>query len=269
MKNKILYSVICLLVVVIVIAVIGCRYYLFPIQQNSTVSEVALATTTAKQIPQIYNPGESVTQTIDSRQKFFRIRNAIPTEEGVSTSTTGVAGEYSYLFEEKRDPNISNIVGYFAHGAFAWYVPNWLANNWEVKPFGTEGMIFNPKVRASFDDFSDIIFSVSTSTELNNAENLHFTMLNNIPKDEIIISEVLLNKAMKDMISVQMENSTRIYHIAAYTADFKHISDLYFMDGNGRTLDLRFETKASIYPQFSNKIRDMVEGIGELKLPQG
>lgn len=202
----------------------------------------------------------------------------------IATSTIGTVasstlqnfdrGQYSYLFEANRELNTTNIVGYFAHGAFAWYVPDWLVNNWEMKPFRSEGMIFSPKVRVTPAagqqyDFSDIEFDVSTSTELINAYALYLTLLNDIPKDEIIISEVLLNKSATDMISIQMENSTRIYHITAYTRDFERITDIYFMDGNGKTLDLRFEAKASIFSQFSDKIRDMVEGVGELKSPQG
>ncbi len=191
-----------------------------------------------------------------------------------SSSPKATQSPYSYLFVGSRDANTSNIVGYFAHGAFAWYVPDWLVTNWEMKPFRAEGMIFSPKVRTAPTtglqyDFSDIEFDVSTSTELNNANNMYQTMLGAIPKNEIIISEVLLNKSTADMVSIQMENNTRIYHITAYTGDFKRISDIYFMDGNGKTLDLRFETKADIFPQFSDKIRDMVEGIGELKAPQG
>lgn len=191
-----------------------------------------------------------------------------------SNDSRNIEGSYSYLFEENEESNTSNIVGYFAHGAFAWYVPNWLVNNWEMKPFRTEGMMFSPKVRATplpgqQYDFSDIEFDISTSTELNNAYNFYLTTLNSIPKDEVIINEILLNKSTMDMVNIQMENNTRIYHITAYTRDFKRITDIYFMDGNGKTLDLRIETKKEIFSQFSNKIRDMVEGIGELKAPQG
>ncbi len=277
MKNKILYTVIFLLVV-IVFLLIGSIHYISFVNKQSVVNEIATTTTDLIQIsktniveqtPQVHKSGESFSEVIDSQQKFFRIRNVAPTYDGITASTTNIQGKYSYLFEEKRDQNISNIVGYFAHGAFAWSVPNWLANNWVMGKYGSEGMKFTPKVRENYDDFSDIIYDVSTSTESNNAENIYLTMINDIPKNEMIISEIILNKATKDMISIQMENSTRIYHIAAYTGDFKHITDLYFMDGNGKTLDLRFEASVTAYPQFSDKIRDMVEGIGELKLPQG
>jgi hypothetical protein len=178
-------------------------------------------------------------------------------------------GSFSYLFEENRELNTSNIVGYFGGGAFAWYVPDWLVNNWEMKPFRGQGMIFTPKVQNDSGDYFHITFDVSTSTELNNAANVIYTKQSYIPKDEIIIQEVLLNKHSGDMLSLQIEADTRIHHLTAYTRDFRRITDMYFMDGNGKTLEITFEARAEIFPQFSNKIRDLVEGIGELKSPQG
>jgi len=256
MKNK---TTICLLIILIVIITAFISWNIFSINYISEpISSIIPISDKLDTTPAI------------SRNGGNEIQSSLTQPEPAESQTMS----YAYLFEVNREMNTSNIVGYFAHGAFAWYVPDWLVSNWEMKTFRTEGMIFSPKVRATpvsgqQYDFSDIEFDVSTSTEINNAENLYLTMLNNIPKDEIIINEVVLNKSTIDMISIQMENSTRIYHITAYTRDFKRISDLYFMDGNGKTLDLRFETKADIFPQFSNKIRDMVEGIGELKSPQG
>ena len=188
----------------------------------------------------------------------------------VSASTTeNQIKSFSYLFEYKREPNTSNIVGYFGRGAFAWYVPDWLLNNWEMKQFKDQGMEFDPKIRDDIEDFSNITFDVSTSTELLNAENLAYTEQSNIPKDEIITNEVLLNKHAGDMISMQIETDTRIYHITAYTRDFRRITDMYFMDGNGKTLEVVFEARSEFFPQFADRIRDLVEGIGELKPPQG
>ncbi len=218
-------------------------------------------------------------ESVDAPTKYVRVRrvpvssstDSIPPTTTVNSPNQNInTNPYSYLFEEKKDANTSNIVGYFAYGAFIWYVPNWLVSNWDMKPFRSEGMIFSPKIRENYDEFSDIIFSVSTSTESNNAENVYLTIFNSIPKDEIIINEILLSKGNSDgIINIQMENNTRIYHITAYTRDFKHISDLYFMDGNGKTLDLRFEARTDVFDYFSYKIRDMVEGIGGFKVPQG
>ncbi len=192
------------------------------------------------------------------------------TSTPISTSTTeSKTKSFAYLFDEKREANTSNVVGYFASGAFAWYVPDWLMNNWQMKDYGNQGMIFTPKVRDNVEDFSDITFDVSTSTELTNAENMAYTEEVNIPKDEIITDEVLLNKHNGGMISMQIETDTRIHHIVAYTRDFRRITDMYFMDGNNKTLNIVFESKAEYFPQFSDKIRNLVEGIGELKSPQG
>ena len=193
-----------------------------------------------------------------------------PTDSIESDASPSVTvRSYAYLFEEERRSMTSNIVGYFGYGAFAWYVPDWLANNWDMSKFGEQGMVFKPKIRENADDFSDIILEVSTSTELNNAENLVYTKRLNIPKDEIIINEVLLNKHTGDVLGIIIETNTRIYHLVTYTGNFRRITDMYFMDGNGKTLQVTFETKAEIFSEFSNKIRNLVEGIGELKSPQG
>ena len=71
------------------------------------------------------------------------------------------------------------------------------------------------------------------------------------------------------MIKLIIETDTRIYHIIDRDADGIHTRDTYYMDGNGKTLVITFEAKSSIFSQFTDKIRDMVEGIGETKSPQG
>ncbi len=278
-----------IIIAVTLVVIAACAYLIVTTTTGSTQAPPAISyeSTTSTPVAEtavkpavasstVYDSGATVTAPIDSGKQFYRVRNvATSTSSGGTTASTttgsqdGMEGPYSYLFKNTREAMTSNIVGYFAHGAFAWYVPDWLVNNWQMKPFRAEGMIFAPKVRENIEDFSDIIMDVSTSTELLNAESLYYTMIQDIPKNEVITDETLLNKTAGDMITMQMETDTRIRHIVAYTRDFRRITDFYFMDGNGKTLQITFETKADIFPQFSDKIRDFVEGIGELKVPQG
>ena len=185
----------------------------------------------------------------------------------IATSTPSQV--YSDLFVGKREVMTSNVVGYIDYGAFAWYVPDWLLTNWSLSEGGAKGMVFTPKVRNNPDDFTDISFDFASSTELYNAENLYQTRLDTASKSDIISDEVLLNKNANDMIKLIIETDTRIYHIIDRDADGIHTRDTYYMDGNGKTLVITFEAKSSIFSQFTDKIRDMVEGIGDTKSPQG
>lgn len=191
---------------------------------------------------------------------------------GTSTSPDTVANQnksYAYLFEGNRNANTSNIVGYFGNGAFAWYVPDWLVTNWKMVSYGSQGMVFVPLVRDDPNYFTDISFTVSSSTELYNAENLYQTRLDTARKSDLILHEVLLNQHEGDMISMQIETDTRIYHIIDMDGDGIHMRDAYYIDGNGKTVVIMLEAKSDIFPQFTDKIRNMVEGIGELKSSQG
>ena len=177
--------------------------------------------------------------------------------------------DFSYLFKENREPMTGNIVGYFGSGAFAWYVPDWLAENWTISKASKtdENMTITPKVRQDATDFSDIVFTVRPSTETFNALGLYDQDRKSVLASTLIINEVLLNKPTEGETTIVMENDTRIYHIQETMAD--RIRDVYYIDGNGKTLVINFDAKATVYPQFSTKIRNMVEGIGELIAPQG
>ena len=48
----------------------------------------------------------------------------------VDSTNNSQLKSYAYLFQHKENPYIGNTVGYFAHGAFLWYVPDWLPDNW-------------------------------------------------------------------------------------------------------------------------------------------
>ena len=184
-------------------------------------------------------------------------------------ATTTVAQQYSDLFVAKRENMTSNIVGYFGYGAFAWYVPDWLITKWKMSSHDNGSMTFTPQVRNNPDDFSDITFTIATSTELFNANNLYQSKLDAVSKSDLVSNEVLLNKNEDDMIKLQLETDTRIYHVIYKDTDGIHTIDTYFIDGNGKTVVITFKAKSEIFSQFTDKIRDMVEGIGEAKSPQG
>ncbi len=172
----------------------------------------------------------------------------------------------SYLFEsEPRNPTYSNIVGYFAGGAFAWYVPDWLVENWKIdNSVNNSGMLFTPKEPISNSPISDIAINVSTSTEDFNAETLFEKekLLGNV-----IIAEILLNKHAEGDITLIIETTTRIYHVQSERGGRVH--EMYFMDGNNKTAQILFSSDKENFQSYVTKIRDMVEGIGEAKSPQG
>ena len=130
-------------------------------------------------------------------------------------------------------------------------------------------MVFTPLVREDPTDFTDISFTVSTSTESNNAQNLYETRLGTMRKSDLVLNEVVLNKHADGTLRMQIETDTRIYHIVDLDSDGIHTRDSYYIDGKDRTLVVMFEARSEIFGEFANKIRNMVEGIGELKVPQG
>jgi hypothetical protein len=185
--------------------------------------------------------------------------------------TEALTASYSYLFAAHPEPHTGNIVGYFAGGAFGWYVPDWLFENWTgpgstTTPDGS--MVFAPKTKSPSDPaLSPITFTVKPSSETFNAASLYDDALNSHDSTKIIINEILLSKHGEGGTTIVMETGTRIYHVQKEFSGT--IEDLYFIDGNGKTLELSFVSDADIFPQFSEKIRDLVEGIGEIKPIQG
>lgn len=174
-----------------------------------------------------------------------------------------------YLFDEKpvntgKPYGYSNVVGYFARGAFAWYVPGWLEEDWFINNNANdEGMTITPKKPITNSPISDIVLTVSTSTETFNAATLFEFQKENA----LITSEVLLNKHTEGGVTILIETNTRIYHVQKEVGE--RIVDLYFMDGNNMTLSVSFSALKEYFPAVAPKIREMIQGIGEVKGPQG
>jgi hypothetical protein len=187
-----------------------------------------------------------------------------------NTTASPSPASYAYLFTSQREANTSNIVGYFGYGSFAWYVPDWLVQNWTLQSSKTsQDMTFVPNQRSNATDFSDIVFTVSTSTELNNAASLYDAAVASAGPSHVavLVNEVVLNKHSADTLKLMIGTDTRIYHTEV--SDGGQIRDTYYLDGNNKTLMVTFSARADIFDQFSDHIRNMVEGIGEAKAPQG
>lgn len=160
----------------------------------------------------------------------------------------------------------SNIVGYFASGNFFFYVPQWVPDNWRIINIPDGGMRLTLKDVNSV-DFSDIVISVSTTTERNNAETLYSKDASTADKaacisgsrcevreegSSIISSEILLSRV----------GDTRIYHIAEELSNGT-IEDTFYIDGNKMTATITFSATKESYPVYENKIREFVQGIGK------
>lgn len=159
----------------------------------------------------------------------------------------------------------SNIVGYFAEGAFVWYVPDWLIENWEMKQYQDRGytITFTPKEEIDLKKVTQISFYYEPSSETFNAA----TMYDESSSNKVLIKEILLSQHKQGTLQILIEPETRIYHLQEESINM--ISDLYMMDGNGYTLRINFSADKEIFNRYANKIRDMVEGISESKAPQG
>ena len=189
----------------------------------------------------------------------------------VDSTNNSQLKSYAYLFQHKENPYIGNTVGYFAHGAFLWYVPDWLPDNWhEVSRDDSGSMTWAPNVREDPYVFSNIEFYVATSTETFNAAYLYDKdQSTSMGSYQVSFKEVLMNKTSGGTLVLPIETSTRIYHVMGTNFDGSQTSDTYYLDGGNKTLRILFTADTDIISQFENNIRDMVERIGGLNIPQG
>ncbi len=178
---------------------------------------------------------------------------------------------FDYLFEvnqETRNTLSGNahIVGYLAHGAFAWYVPEWI-ENWKIKEIegdpDNQGMILTPREYIENSPISDITIYIATSTERFNAE----TLFENQKDAGVVMSEVLLSQHVEGGITIVTESNTRIYHVQVRDRD--KMTDIYYLNGNNKTASISFSSDRENFLKYSAKIRGLVEGMGELREPQG
>lgn len=175
--------------------------------------------------------------------------------------------DYNYLFESATTSSeYSNVIGTLAYESFAWYVPDWLLANWEMSESASQdgnSISFTPKGDVDLRKISHITFHFQLSTEEYNAG----TIYDNLNEQKTLISEILLSKHADSMLKIGMEPETRIYHVQI--ENINAINDVYIIDGNGYTLRINFSADKDIFYRYATKIRDMIEGIGEVRGPQG
>lgn len=147
------------------------------------------------------------------------------------------------VFNSKPQYGVSNVVGYFAGGAFITEVPNWMADNWYSKSeYGVT--TFAPRPSNLHKDFSDIVILVSTTSETMNAEYLYGT-----EKDTADVAEIILGK----------KGEFRIYHIE--NIDSGTVFSRYYIDGNGKTGIFTFSADERNYYKYNVKIKEFIYGL--------
>ncbi len=140
----------------------------------------------------------------------------------------------------------SNVVGYFANGAFTTVVPSWMANNWYSKVGEvSDTTVFSPRTADSNRDFTDIVvYTASTSETLNAA------YLFDKDNDDAIVSEILIGQ----------NGDFRIYHTESRKDG--RIFSKFYIDGNGQTGIFTFDASEKNYYKYSVKIKEFIFGLG-------
>ena len=207
--------------------------------------------------------------------KYLFVEQGILVQGNASTKlvppkTTQISStQADRLFESKKgETNTSNIVGYFAGGAFYWYIPAWLEENWKITDaVETEGFVISPKVSLEGRPFSDISIGVQDTSESFNAVYLYDNDVAH-KNGTLRIHEVLLNKHGDGMLTIQMETNSRIYHTQREVSG--KVYDRYYIDGSKeKTASIIFTADTDQFSKYESKIREFVEGIGPAIQQQG
>lgn len=213
--------------------------------------------------------GIQTRSTVKKMPAEVPVISASSTPISVPTPSAGLDRTYAFLFDSQKDPYHGNIVGYFAHGAFSIYIPQWMYQNWDIHiPDVGETTTISPKTGRIGSDFSDITMRLSTSTELYNAESLYESDLKERSLNSTLVNnEVLLSRPGQGGTTINTEDNTRIYHETWTLGDRTY--DYYYLNGKNLTLEIDFNVKTEFYAEFADHIRDFVEGIGEIRPYQG
>ncbi len=146
-----------------------------------------------------------------------------------------------------RSMSVSNVVGYFASGAFVISVPEWLVQHWTSTSTDTFGsMAFLPREDVEGVDFSRIEIYIRPTDELFNAEWL-FT---EDKKDEHVATDTYLNLA-EDM---------KIYYINSVRGNRTYLT--FYADGNNKTARITFNAANKNADKYIPKIKELVSNIG-------
>lgn len=181
----------------------------------------------------------------------------VPIENKSATTQSTV--DFSYIFNSSPRPeNVSNIVGYFAYGAFATYIPDWLAEHWRIDG-NDEGTVttISPKEKIDNRDFSNIVITVKPTDELFNADSLYNNDINGLNSKVLINNEVLLIE----------EGDIRIYVVERESDGTIYAT--YYIDGNGKTGAIDFSADEDNYFEYSLKVKEFVKGLRRNITPVG
>lgn len=160
----------------------------------------------------------------------------------------------------------SNITGYFAHGSFFFYIPQWIPDHWKMTDLPNGGMKFSPQTLQPV-DFSDITITVATTTETHNAETLYSVEFPAAKKGACIsgsrceVPEADVSIVTSEIL-VGAVGDTRIYHIARMVP-YGQIQDTFYIDGKGLTATIYFSASKENYNLYEAKVKDFVQGIGK------
>lgn len=167
------------------------------------------------------------------------------------------------IFESSpRSDNTSNVVGYFASGAFVWNsVPDWVVQHWTSgdKKGNDNIIIFSPRDEIVGRDFSDIVIETYSTTEQFNADSMYesYKKIESVDVGKLMIAEIFLNST----------GDTQIYHVQRLINS--QIDDTFYIDGNTKTAVITFQAKPDNYAKYGAKIKEFVQGIGKGGQPRG
>jgi transglutaminase-like putative cysteine protease len=162
-----------------------------------------------------------------------------------------------YFEAPPSNREISGVTGYFARGAFFTYLPGWMSEGWAISPDGSDDVVtFYPRDSVGARDFSDIVMTFGDSTESFNS-NWLFESERATYDDSVLQSEVILSDG----------DNLRIYHIEKSIGE--DIADVYYIDGNGKTMIVRFSSSKRNYYYYGPKIKEFLRGLTLSKGPRG
>ena len=178
--------------------------------------------------------------------------------EPTSPPPTSPSYVFDSVFDSEPRAGKSNVVGYFASGAFVTDLPEWISQNWMSPESAPDTVIFTPRDTIASRDFSDITIVSRDTSEIYNAEYLfEDNKLHARGEGKLVNSEVILNET-SDM---------RIYHIERSLLGM--IYSTYYIDGNGKTAEITFSASEATYFPYSSKVKEFIRGLSKGGEPRG
>ena len=184
---------------------------------------------------------------INKRLYKAKIKNAEINKEQVED-----LDDIDVFSEKQKTGNYSNVVGYISGGAFYTYIPNWMSDNWRIMSLQEDDsiMVITPKDNIKFRDYSDIYIKSYETDEKSNALNLYNLDLSDKTK---------LGKIINNEIVVNDEYDTRSYNIER--ENNKQIYFTSYIDGNGKTIKIDFDSSKENYYKYILKIKEFIKGL--------